>query len=71
MFGDPATNPKGWNIVKFADVGTWDRGKSKHRPRNDPILFGGPFPFIQTGDVANSEGVIRQFSATYSEVGLQ
>ena len=71
MFGDPATNPKGWNVVTFADVGTLDRGKSKHRPRNDPVLIGGPYPFIQTGDVANSQGVIRKYSATYSEVGLQ
>lgn len=71
MFGDPATNPKGWDVVMFADVGTLDRGKSKHRPRNDTVLFGGPYPFIQTGDVANSGGVIRKFFATYSEVGLQ
>lgn len=71
MFGDPAKNPKGWNVVTFSDVGTLDRGKSKHRPRNDPILIGGPYPFIQTGDVANSDGVIRDFTATYSEVGLQ
>jgi len=71
MFGDPATNPKGWDVVTFADVGILDRGKSKHRPRNDPALFGGPYPFIQTGDVANSGGVIRKFSATYSEAGLQ
>jgi len=71
MFGDPASNPKEWDVVTFADVGMLDRGKSKHRPRNDPALFGGPYPFIQTGDVANSGGVIRKFSATYSEVGLQ
>lgn len=71
MFGDPVTNPKGWDVERFSDVGTLDRGKSKHRPRNDPILFGGPFPFIQTGDVANSGGVIRKFSVTYSEQGLQ
>lgn len=71
MFGDPAINPKGWDVVTFADVGTLDRGKSKHRPRNDPVLFVGSYPFIQTGDVANSDGVIRKFSETYSEVGLQ
>ena len=71
MFGDPATNPKGWEVMPFSEVGTLDRGKSKHRPRNDPILFGGPYPFIQTGDVANSNGVITKYSSTYSEEGLK
>lgn len=70
MFGDPATNPKGWERIPFSTVGTLDRGKSKHRPRNDPVLFGGPYPFIQTGEVTNSGGRIRRFSTTYSEQGL-
>lgn len=70
MFGDPATNPKGWERVPFSTVGTLDRGKSKHRPRNDPVLFGGPYPFIQTGEVANSGGRIRSFGTTYSKQGL-
>ena len=38
MFGDPVRNPKGWEVVKFLDVGALDRGKSKHRPRNAPEL---------------------------------
>ncbi len=71
MFGDPVTNPKGLEIQKFGNVGTLDRGKSKHRPRNDPILLGGKHPLIQTGDVANSRGYIKIFSSTYSDVGLQ
>ncbi|QKX44605.1 restriction endonuclease subunit S [Escherichia coli] len=36
MFGDPVKNPKGWQRMKFSEVGTLDRGKSKHRPRNAP-----------------------------------
>ncbi|MGZ8159349.1 MAG: restriction endonuclease subunit S [Methylobacter sp.] len=71
MFGDPVTNPKGWEIEKFVNVGALDRGKSKHRPRNDPILLGGDHPLIQTGDVANSCGYIKTFSSTYSDIGLQ
>lgn len=70
MFGDPVTNPKGWNIKKFSEVGTLDRGKSKHRPRNDPKLLGGEHPLIQTGDVANSAGYITSYSSTYSDLGL-
>ncbi len=71
MFGDPVTNPKGWEIAKLSDVGTLDRGKSKHRPRNDPALLGGDYPLIQTGDVANSKGYIKKYKSTYSELGLE
>lgn len=46
------------------------RGKSKHRPRNDPKLYGGPYPFIQTGDVRNCEHFITGHTQTYSDVGL-
>jgi len=70
MFGDPVTNPKGWEVKKFGDVGTLDRGKSKHRPRNDPDLLGGQHPLIQTGDVANSKGYITEYKTTYSDLGL-
>jgi type I restriction enzyme S subunit len=47
------------------------RGKSKHRPRDDKKLYGGPYPFIQTGDVRKSEGSISEFRQTYSEFGLK
>ncbi|MEZ5586263.1 MAG: restriction endonuclease subunit S [Sedimenticolaceae bacterium] len=70
MFGDPATNPMGWPEVPFGEVGTLDRGKSKHRPRDAAELYDGPYPFIQTGDVARSGGVITTYKSTYSEVGL-
>ncbi|GBC54715.1 hypothetical protein A7R79_04970 [Pseudomonas aeruginosa] len=70
MFGDPVTNPKGWDLLPFSAVGTLDRGKSRHRPRNDPALLGGIHPLIQTGEVANSRGYIKEHSATYSDLGL-
>ncbi|MGS0535839.1 restriction endonuclease subunit S [Pseudoalteromonas sp. SaAl2] len=70
MFGDPVTNSKGWDIKKLDEVGVLDRGKSKHRPRNDPKLLGGEHPLIQTGDVAKSGGYITSYSATYSDFGL-
>ena len=71
MFGDPVSNPKGWEVENFGNVGILDRGKSKHRPRNDPVLLGGEHPLIQTGDVANSNGYIKKFSSTYSDIGLK
>ncbi|SMY34953.1 restriction endonuclease subunit S [Photobacterium andalusiense] len=70
MFGDPVMNPKGWEVEKFANVGSLDRGKSKHRPRNDPKLLGGLHPLVQTGDVANSKGYLRSYTSTYSDFGL-
>ena len=71
MFGDPVTNPKGWPLNKLGTIGKLDRGVSKHRPRNAPELLGGPYPLIQTGDVANSDGYIRSYASTYSEFGLR
>jgi type I restriction enzyme S subunit len=71
LFGDPVTNPKGWQRVKFGNVGTLDRGISKHRPRNEPALLGGPYPLVQTGEVSNCGGYITAFEQTYSELGLR
>ena len=46
------------------------RGKSKHRPRNADFLYGGDYPFVQTGDIRNSEHIISNYTQTYSEAGL-
>ena len=71
MFGDPVKNEKGWETKKFKELGTLDRGVSKHRPRNASELLGGKYPLIQTGDVANSGGIITKYRSTYSEIGLK
>lgn len=71
MFGDPVINDKEWEIRRFSDLGELKRGKSKHRPRNDPILLGGKYPLIQTGDVTNSNTYIKSYMSTYSEKGLK
>jgi type I restriction enzyme S subunit len=71
LFGDPVANPKKWPRKLFSEVGTLDRGASKHRPRNAPELLGGPYPLVQTGEVANCNGYIREYHSTYSEVGLR
>ncbi len=63
--------PKGWVWTPLPNLGELNRGKSKHRPRNDPKLFGGKYPFIQTGDVRNSNGIIKSYSQTYNEFGLK
>lgn len=50
--------------------GAVGRGKSKHRPRNEPSLYGGKHPFIQTAEVTASEFYIIKYSQTYSDLGL-
>ncbi len=59
---------EGKTLEQISDV--FGRGKSKHRPRNDKKLFGGDYPFIQTGDIRNSEHCVTNYSQTYNEVGL-
>ena len=71
MFGDPVLNEMRWEIETLNKIGTIGRGVSKHRPRNASELFGGIYPFIQTGDVANSGNYIVDYHSTYSEFGLK
>ncbi|WP_347260428.1 restriction endonuclease subunit S [Rudaea sp.] len=62
---------EGWQAKRLEEVSVdFGRGKSKHRPRNDPKLYGGNYPFIQTGDVRNSNHVIEEYSQTYNDAGL-
>ncbi|EFH4908811.1 restriction endonuclease subunit S [Escherichia coli] len=63
--------PEGWHLVKLSDLGEVNRGKSKHRPRDAAVLYGGKYPFIQTGDVKASNGRITSFNQTYSDEGLK
>jgi type I restriction enzyme S subunit len=62
---------KGWVEKTLEEISTtFGRGKSKHRPRNEPKLYGGKYPFIQTGDIRNAEHFVTEYSQTYSEMGL-
>ena len=57
-------------ICKLDQLGTVSRGRSRHRPRNDQSLYGGEYPFIQTGDVKSANFYINKYSQTYNEKGL-
>ena len=70
MFGDVVQNSKNWERMEFEQLGEIARGVSKHRPREAPELLGGNYPLIQTGDVANCDTYITEYSSTYSELGL-
>lgn len=61
----------GWEEKTLKQVSIqFGRGKSRHRPRNDKKLYGGKYPFIQTGDIRNSNHIVTSYSQTYNEVGL-
>lgn len=57
--------------VSLGNLGELGRGRSKHRPRNDPRLFGGGYPFIQTGEVKAAQRIVRKHSQTYNALGLE
>ncbi len=67
----PFELPVGWCWARFPELGAFGRGRSKHRPRNDPALYtDGEYRMIQTGDVARSKGLIQTHTAKYNDVGL-
>ncbi len=59
-----------WQELSLSDLGILERGRSKHRPRNDERLFGGDYPFIQTGDVAGANVYVTHHTQTLSEFGM-
>lgn len=59
-----------WERLKLGEIGVLERGRSQHRPRNDPRLFDGPYPFIQTGDVASANVYVTEHRQTLSEFGM-
>ena len=68
LFSD---NREDWPLRNIADVCIeFGRGKSRHRPRNDPRLYGGDMPFVQTGDLSRADHFLREFSQTYSIEGV-
>ena len=62
--------PAHWEVKRVKQVSRILRGKFTHRPRNDPSLYNGPYPFIQTGDVARAKKTIVEYSQTLNEQGL-
>ena len=51
-------------------LGSVSRGRSRHRPRDAAFLYGGQYPFVQTGEVKRAGLHLRDFEQTYSEAGL-
>ncbi len=59
-----------WEEKSLDELGFVGRGKSKHRPRDAEFLYGGPHPFIQTGDVKHVDLYVTSYTQTYSDAGL-
>lgn len=60
-----------WTPQRLDQLGYLSRGRSRHRPRDAAYLYGGPYPFIQTGDVKHAGLYITSYEQTYSEAGLE
>lgn len=63
--------PSDWKVAPLGQLSSIERGKFSARPRNDPRLYGGNTPFIQTGDVTRSNGAISAFTQTLNSEGLK
>ena len=62
--------PGHWEVRDIKSIAKIKRGKFTHRPRNDPSLYDGPYPFIQTGDIATAGRVIKEYKQTLNQKGL-
>ena len=62
--------PPGWKAHKLNQLGFLGRGRSRHRPRDDASLYGGDYPFFQTGDVKAANLYLSEYSQTYNKKGL-
>ena len=51
MFGDPVTNPKGWDTILLKKAGKVSTGSTP--PSSKKGMFGGNIPFITPGDLEN------------------
>jgi type I restriction enzyme S subunit len=62
--------PNDWKCVPFPSIAKINRGRFSHRPRNAPQFYGGKYPFVQTGDISNSNVFITRHSQTLNSEGL-
>ena len=63
--------PKHWEVVRVKYLTRILRGKFTHRPRNDPRMYDGPYPFIQTGEISPTSRYVGEHHQTLSEDGFK
>lgn len=59
-----------WPRKSLADIAQVERGKFSHRPRNLPEFYGGIHPFVQTGDVQNSDRILNRYEYHLTDLGV-
>ncbi len=60
-----------WQNKVLNELGDFQRGKSRHRPRNDVALFeNGIHPLVQTGEVKEANLYITKHFTAYNDFGL-
>ena len=62
--------PAHWCVQQIKRKCVLVRGQFTHRPRNDPALYDGEYPFVQTGDISAARKYILTYSQTLNESGL-
>ena len=68
LFGEPL-NPM--RSILLGEAATLARGRFSPRPRNDPRFYNGAYPFIQTGDIANSNHRLSEYKQTLNDEGIK
>ena len=63
--------PEHWEVKQIKYLTKIYRGKFGHRPRNDPALYDGIYPFVQTGDVARANKYITNYTQTLNDKGIK
>jgi type I restriction enzyme, S subunit len=62
--------PAHWRVQQIKRRCEILRGKFTHRPRNDPALYDGDYPFVQTGNITSADKYIQHYSQTLNALGF-
>lgn len=66
-FGDPTTNPKGWEVKKIGEVAETTSGGTPSKAHNE-YYEGGSIPWLRSGEV--SQGLIYKTELFITQAGL-
>lgn len=67
MFGDPVTNPKGWEVAQLGDFGDVITGNTP--PRSDPDNYGDEIEWIKSDNITTPEHFLTEAEERLSSKG--